>query len=142
MAVITCGAILQDQERQLPTLSFIRLNYFIFFHYNRRMDPITPYSEKIDLRTEHGRKIYEACTKPVSVKFDAVAGKHHSFVTVLRNVADERCWREICLVPIGTRPVMYDLLVLPGKYRCRFCKLIVHQFGLVQTQIEFNNRSS
>jgi len=82
-----------------------------------QMDPITPYSEKIDLRTEHGRKIYEACTKAIPVVFDAVAGKHHSFVTVLKNIADERCWRDICIVPtgVGASQVTYDLLLHPGK---------------------------
>ncbi len=81
------------------------------------MDPITPYSERIDLRTEHGRKIYEACTKAVPVVFDAVAGKHHAFITALRNIAGERCWREICLIPVGNQPniVTYDLLTHPGK---------------------------
>jgi hypothetical protein len=43
------------------------------------MDPITPYSEKINLRTEYGRKIYESCTKALPVVFDVVAGKHNSF---------------------------------------------------------------
>jgi hypothetical protein len=113
--VYTRSAFNQDQERQLRTLSSLRLNHFIFIRRVNRMDPITPYSEKIDLRTEHGRKIYEACTKAIPVVFDAVAGKHHSFVTVLRNTADERCWREICLVPIGTPPVTYDILIHPGK---------------------------
>jgi hypothetical protein len=82
-----------------------------------QMDPITPCSEKIDLRTEHGRKIYEACTKAVPVVFDDIAGKHHSFVTVLRNIADERCWRDICIVPtgVGASHVIYDLLLHPGK---------------------------
>ncbi len=31
------------------------------------MEPITPYSEKIDLCTEHGRKIYEAYMKALPV---------------------------------------------------------------------------
>jgi hypothetical protein len=82
-----------------------------------QMDPITPYLEKIDLRIEHGRKIFEACTKAVPVVFDAVAGKHHSFVTVLKNIADERCWRDICIVPtgFGASQEIYDLLLHPGK---------------------------
>lgn len=79
------------------------------------MDPITPYSEKIDLRTENGRKIYEACTKALPVVFDAAAGKHHSFLTALKNAADEHCWREICKIPVGNPAVLYDLLVKPGN---------------------------
>jgi hypothetical protein len=51
----------------------------------------------------------------IPIVFDAVAGKHHSFITVLRNTADERCWREICLVPVGTPSITYDILVHPGK---------------------------
>jgi hypothetical protein len=38
---------------------------------------------------KHGRKIYEACKKAIPVVFEAVARKHPSFVTVLRNTADE-----------------------------------------------------
>jgi hypothetical protein len=93
------------------------------------MDPITPYSKKIDLSTEHGRKIYEACTKAIPIVFDAVTGKHHAFVMALRNTADERCWREICLVPVGTHPdtVTFDLLMHPGKnsIQRQSCKLTV-----------------
>jgi len=55
------------------------------------MDPITHYSEKINLQTEHGRKIYESCMKALPVVFHAVAGKHHSFLTALKNAADGRC---------------------------------------------------
>jgi hypothetical protein len=118
----TRAAFNQDQERQKRFLSSLRINYFISSSSRRSreiqiMDPITPYSEKIDLRTEHGRKIYEACTKAIPVVFDAMAGKHHSFVTVLKNIADERCWRSICIVPvgIGAAQVSYDLLLHPGK---------------------------
>jgi hypothetical protein len=81
------------------------------------MDPITLYSEKIDLRTEHGRKIYEACTKALPVVFDGAAGKHHVFLTALKNVADERSWREICMIPVGAPPIIYDLLTQPGKIK-------------------------
>jgi hypothetical protein len=42
------------------------------------MDPITPYLEKNDLPT-----------KALLVVFDAAAGKHHSFLTALKNAADE-----------------------------------------------------
>jgi hypothetical protein len=48
------------------------------------MELITPYSEKIDLCTEHGRKIYEACTKALPVVFNSAAGKHHLFLTALK----------------------------------------------------------
>jgi len=115
--VFTRATLIQDQENKLRHLRNLRLNYFIYKHRNRGMDPITPYSEKIDLRTEHGRKIYEACTKPIPVIFDAVAGKHHSFATALRNTADERCWREICFVLVGSPPdtVTFDLLTHPEK---------------------------
>jgi hypothetical protein len=61
------------------------------------MDPLTPYLQKIDLWTENGRKIYESCTKVLSVTFDAVAGKHHVFLTALKNAADERCWQEFAM---------------------------------------------
>jgi hypothetical protein len=105
---------LQDQEHQRRTLSSLRLNYCLSHHW-RKMDPLTPYSQKIDLRTENGRKIYESCTKALSVTFDAVAGKHHVFLTALKNAADERCWREICHVPIGTPPTTFDILTQPGK---------------------------
>jgi hypothetical protein len=54
-----------------------------------KMDPITPYLEKIDLQMEHSRKIYKSCTKSLPVVFDAAAGKHHSFLMVLKNAADE-----------------------------------------------------
>jgi hypothetical protein len=47
------------------------------------------------------------------VIFDAVAGKHHVFLTALKNAADERCWREICHVLIGT--ITFDILTQPGK---------------------------
>ena len=87
---------LQDQEHQRRTLSSLRLNYCLSHHW-RKMDPLTPYSQKIDLRTENGRKIYESCTKALSVTFDAVAGKHHVFLTALKNAADERCWREFAM---------------------------------------------
>lgn len=115
--VTTRGTLFQDQERQKRTLSSLRLHYFISNYRLRqtKMDPITPYSEKIDLRTEHGRKIYEACTKALPVVFDAAAGKHHSFLTALKNAADERCWRDVCLIPIGTPPIVHDLLLQPGK---------------------------
>jgi hypothetical protein len=119
MTVTTCGAILQDQERQLRTLSSLQLNHFIFVHRaNRnRMDPITPYSEKIDLCTEHGRKIYEACMKALPVVFDGAAEKHHAFLTALKNIADECSWREICMIPIRTPSITYDLLTQPGKIK-------------------------
>jgi hypothetical protein len=79
------------------------------------MDSLTPYLQKIDLQTENGRKIYESCTKALSVIFDAVAGKHHVFLTALKNAADERCWREIRHVPVGTLPTTFDILTHPGK---------------------------
>jgi hypothetical protein len=115
--VSTRATLIQDQENKLRHLRNLRLNYFIYKRRIRGMDLITPYSEKIDLRTKHGRKIYEACTKPIPVIFDAVAGKHHSFATALRNTVDERCWHEICLVPVGSPPdtVTFDLLTHPGK---------------------------
>jgi hypothetical protein len=115
--VYTRAAFNQDQETRLRNLRNLCLNYFIKIRRIRRMDPIIPYSERIDLRTEHGRKKYEACTKVVPVVFDTVAGKHHAFITALRNIADEHCWREICLIPVGNQPnmVTYDLLTHPGK---------------------------
>jgi hypothetical protein len=115
--VSTRAAFNQDKERQLRTLSSLHLNHFIFTHRANRMDPITPYSEKIDLRTEHGRKIYESCTKALPVVFDGAAGKHHMFVTALKNIADERSWREICMIPVGNPSVTYDLLTQPGKIK-------------------------
>ncbi len=115
--VSTRAAFNQDQERQLCTLSSLRLNHFIFTHRANRMDPITPYSEKIDLHTEHGRKIYEACTKALPVVFDGAAGKHHMFVTALKNIANERSWREICMIPVGNPLVTFDLLTQPGKIK-------------------------
>ena len=100
--VATRSSQVQDQERQRCSLSSLRINYFISNNFkNNRMDPITPYSEKINLHTKHGRKIYESCTKALPVVFDSVTGKHHSFLTALKNAADERCWREICLVPVS-----------------------------------------
>jgi len=81
------------------------------------MELITPYSEKIDLCTEHGRKIYEACTKALPVVFNSAAGKHHFFLTALKNVADACSWREIFMIPIGAPPVNYDLLTQPGKIK-------------------------
>jgi predicted HicB family RNase H-like nuclease len=57
--VYTRSAFNQEQENRLQNLRNLRLNYFINTCRSRRMDPITPYSERIDLRTEHGRKIYE-----------------------------------------------------------------------------------
>jgi hypothetical protein len=108
------------------------------------MERITPYSEKIDLRTEYGRKIYEACTKALPVVFDGAAGKHHAFLTALKNVPDERSWREICMVPIGTPPIIYDLLTQPGKIK--MLDLQAHCLriwsgtsqDLMQQQIKFN----
>jgi len=92
------------------------------------MDPITPDSEKINLHTKHGKKIYESCTKALPVVFDTVTGKHHSFLTALKNAADERCWREICLAPVsvgnGNPPIFYDLLVQPGKFLLVYCSAI------------------
>jgi hypothetical protein len=44
--------------------------------------------------------------KALPVVFDSAAGKHHTFLTALKNVADEHCWREICMVPIGTPPII------------------------------------
>jgi hypothetical protein len=77
--MVTTRAI-QDQERQRRSLSSLRINYFVSNNIRtRKMDPITPYSEKINLRTEYGRKIYESCTKALPVVFDVVAGKHNSF---------------------------------------------------------------
>jgi hypothetical protein len=118
---------LQEQENQHRTLSSLRLHYFLL-HYSRKMDPLTPYSQKIDLRTENGRKIYESCTKALPVIFDAVAGKHHVFLTALKNAADERCWREVCHVPIGTPPTAFDILTQPGKIPfkdlCTHCNAI------------------
>ncbi len=125
--VTTHGASIQEQERQKCTLSSLRLNYFLLSYCTKKMDHITPYSEKIDLHTEHGRKIYEACTKALPVVFDVAAGKHHSFLTALKNAADERCWHEICLVPVGTPPVVHDLLLQPGKLSFFF---LCSQFSL------------
>ncbi len=141
--VITRGALLQDQEQQRRLISSLRLHYFIAIR-GRRMDPITPYSEKIDLRTEHGRKIYEACTKALPVVFDGAAGKHHSFLTALKNVADERSWREICMIPIGTPPIVYDLLTQPGKIKLQdlqtYCARIWSGTSqdIMQQQIKIN----
>jgi len=50
----------------------------------------------------------------------------------LKNAADERCWREICLVPIstgnGTPTLIHDLLIQPGKISLKdltdYCSLI------------------
>jgi hypothetical protein len=56
------------------------------------MESITSYSEKIDLCTEHGRKIYDACTKGLSVIFDGKARKHLSLLTSFTNIADKRSW--------------------------------------------------
>jgi hypothetical protein len=84
------------------------------------MEPITPYSEKFDFRTEHGRKIYEACTKSLSVTFDGTGGKHHSFLTSLKNVSDERSWREIYMIPVGNPPINYDLLTTWKNQVARF----------------------
>jgi hypothetical protein len=64
--VITHGTLLQDHDRQKHYLSSLCLSYFITNH-RKRMEPITPYSEKIDLCTEHGRKIYEAYMKALPV---------------------------------------------------------------------------
>ena len=105
---------LQELDNQQRTISSLRLHYFVL-HHLRKMDPLTPYSQKIDLRTENGRKIYESCTKALPVIFDAVAGKHHVFLTALKNAADERCWREICHVPIGNPPTTFDILPQSGK---------------------------
>jgi hypothetical protein len=118
--VATRSSQVQDQERQRCSLSSLRINYFISNNFkNNRMDPITPDSEKINLHTKHGKKIYESCTKELSVVFDAVARKHHSFLMALKKAADERCWREICLAPVsvgnGNPPIFYNLLVQPGK---------------------------
>ncbi len=44
-----------------------------------------------------------------------MTGKHHAFLTALKNVADERSWTEICMIPVGTPPIIYDLLTQPGK---------------------------
>jgi len=77
--MVTTSAI-QDQERQRCSLSSLHISYFVSNNIlTRKMDPITPYSEKINLRTEYGRKIYESCMKALPVVFDAVARKHHSF---------------------------------------------------------------
>jgi hypothetical protein len=81
------------------------------------VEPNTPYSEKTDLRTEHGRKIYEACTKALPVVFDGTAGKHHEFLTALKNTANERSWREICMIPVGIPSITYDLSTQPRKIK-------------------------
>jgi hypothetical protein len=53
--------------------------------------------------------------KALPVIFDAVAGKHHVFLTALKNAADKHCWREICNVPIGTLPTTFNIPTQPGK---------------------------
>jgi hypothetical protein len=105
---------LQEQDKQQRTLSFLLLHYFLL-HHLRKMDLLTPYSQKIDLCTENRREIYESCTKALPVIFDAVTGKHHVFFTALKDAADERCWREICHIPIGTPTTTFDIITQPGK---------------------------
>jgi hypothetical protein len=95
------------------------------------MDPLTPYSQKIDLQTENGRKVYESCTKALPVIFDAVAGKHHVFLTSLNNAVDGCCRREICHIAIGNPPITFDILI----QRFKICILISKPFGQVLFQI-------
>jgi hypothetical protein len=126
---------LQEQENHHRTLSSLRLHYFLL-HYSRKMDPLTPYSQKIDLRTENGRKIYESCTKALPVIYDAVAGKHHVFLTTLKNAADERCWRD----PLVIHLLHLIFLHNQEKFHSRICVLTVMLFGQELPLISYSSK--